>query len=300
MDKLKAMEVFVAVVDCGSQSAAAEKLDLSRPVVSRYLAELEDWSGSRLLHRTTRRLGLTTAGSEMLPRCRHLLEIANDMQSASAMSEHEPHGLLRITVSSSFAQAQMAQAVTAYIKKYPKVEIDLLSLDRTVNLVDERIDLAIRITNQLDDQLIARQLSVCRSVVCASPAYLQEYGTPVHADELVFHQCLTHSYHGRTGWIFERNGEQVSYPIPSRIGANEATVLMQAARAGAGISLLPTFLVAPYLRSGELVALLPEYKAIELGIYGVYASRKHMPASLRTMLDFLVEYFTDQPIWDEM
>lgn len=298
MDTLKAMEVFVAVVDCGSQSAAAEKLDLSRPVVSRYLAELEEWSGSRLLHRTTRRLGLTDAGSEMLPRCRHLLEVANDMRGASAMTENEPHGLLRITASSSFAQAQMAQAVTAYIKKYPKVGVELLLLDRTVNLVDERIDLAIRITNDLDDQLIARQLSVCRSVVCASPAYLREHGTPVHADELLLHQCLTHYYHGKNVWVFERNGEQVSYPVRSAIGANEVTVLMQAARAGAGIALLPTYLAAPYIRSGELVALLPDYKAVELGIYGVYASRKHMPAALRTMLDFLVEYFTDQPIWD--
>ncbi len=300
MDILKAMEVFVVVVDCGSQSAAAEKLDMSRPVVSRYLAELEDWSGSRLLHRTTRRLGLTDAGSEMLPRCRHLLEIANDMRSASAMSEHEPHGLLRITASSSFAQAQMAQAVTAYIKKYPKVGVELLLLDRTVNLVDERIDLAIRITNDLDDQLIARQLSVCRSVVCASPTYLREHGTPVHADELVLHQCLTHSYHGKNMWVFERQGEQLSYPVRSAIGANEVTVLMQAARAGAGIALLPTYLAAPYISSGELVVLLPDYKAIELGIYGVYASRKHMPATLRTMLDFLVEYFSDQPSWDVM
>lgn len=171
MDKLTAMEVFVTVVDCGSQSAAAEKLNLSRPVISRYLAELEDWSGSCLLHRTTRRLSLTAAGGDLLPRCRHVLEMTHDMRGASDLSENTPHGLLRITVSSSFAQAQMAQAVSAYIKKYPNVGIELLLLDRTVNLIDERIDLAIRITNDLDDQLIARQLSVCRSVVCASPAY---------------------------------------------------------------------------------------------------------------------------------
>ncbi len=300
MDKLMAMEVFVTVVDCGSQSAAAEKLDLSRPVVSRYLAELEDWSGSRLLHRTTRRLGLTAAGNELLPRCRHILEMTSEMRDTSSMSESTPHGLLRITVSSSFAQAQMAQAVTAYIKQYPQVEIELLLLDRTVNLIDERIDLAIRITNDLDANLIARQLSVCRSVVCASPEYLSERGTPIHADELILHQCLTHSFHGKKSWVFERNGEQLSYSVQSSIGANEATVLMQAARMGAGIALLPTYLVAPLIRSGELVALLPEYRAVELGIYGVYASRKHMPAALRTMLDFLVEYFADQPSWDAM
>ena len=101
-------------------------------------------------------------------------------------------------------------------------------------------------------------------------------------------------------WVFERHGEQLSYPVRSSIGANEVTVLMQAARAGAGIALLPTYLAAPLIRSGELIALLPDYKAVELGIYGVYASRKHMPAALRTMLDFLVEYFSDQPSWDVM
>jgi DNA-binding transcriptional LysR family regulator len=164
------MRVFVTVVDLGSQSAAADHLELSRPVVSRYLAELEDWVGARLMHRTTRKLSLTAAGSEILPRCRQMLD-SSDMQAAVSEPDDAPRGLLRISVSTSFGQAQLADAMAAYVKRYPGVSIDLQMLDRTVNLVDERIDLAIRTSNDLDPNLIARRLTVCRSVVCAAPAY---------------------------------------------------------------------------------------------------------------------------------
>lgn len=131
------MRVFVTVVDLGSQSAAADHLDLSRPVVSRYLAELEDWVGARLLHRTTRKLSLTAAGSETLPRCRQLLELCGDMQAAVSEPDDAPRGLLRLSVSTSFGQAQLAEAIAEYVKRYPLVTVDLQMLDRTVNLVDE-------------------------------------------------------------------------------------------------------------------------------------------------------------------
>ena len=144
------MRVFVTVVDLGSQSAAADHLDLSRPVVSRYLAELEDWVGARLMHRTTRKLSLTAAGGEILPRCRQMLELSSDMQAAVGEPDDAPRGLLRISVSTSFGQSQLADAVADYVKRYPGVSIDLQMLDRTVNLVDERIDLAIRTSNDLD------------------------------------------------------------------------------------------------------------------------------------------------------
>ena len=165
MDRITAMQVFVSVVDSGSQSAAADQLDLSRPVVSRYLAELEEWAGARLLHRTTRKLSLTAAGAEMLPRCRQMLELATDMKNVVAIPEHAPQGLLRITVSTSFGQAQLAAAVADYVKLYPGVTVDMLLLDRVVNLVEERIDLAIRISKELDPNLIARRLTVCLSLI---------------------------------------------------------------------------------------------------------------------------------------
>ncbi len=299
MDRLTAIRVFVTVVDLGSQSAAADHLDLSRPVVSRYLAELEDWVGARLLHRTTRKLSLTTAGSETLPRCRQMLELSDDLQAAGTVPEDAPRGLLRISVSTSFGQAQLASAITEYVARYPGVSVDLQMLDRTVNLVDERIDLAIRTSNDLDPNLIARRLTVCRSVICASPAYLRRYPAPQQVEELTRHNCLTHSYFGKSLWHFEQDGEQLSMPVQGNISANEASTLMQAAIAGAGIAMLPTYQAGRSIRSGELVRLLPTAEPRTLNIYAVYASRKHMPSALRSLLDFLVERFPEEPQWDQ-
>lgn len=292
------MRVFVTVVDRGSQTAAADQLDLSRPVVSRYLGELEQWVGARLLHRTTRKLSLTSAGEQTLERCRQVLDLTGDMASFVAPQADAPTGVLRLSASTSFGQAQLAQAVTAYIQRYPQVAVDLQLLDRAVNLVDERIDLAIRITNDLDPNLVARRLCVCRSVLCAAPAYLARHAAPQRVEDLVLHDCLTHSYFGKSLWHFERAGEPVSVAVSGGVSANEATSLMQAALCGAGIALLPSYLAAPALRAGQLQALLPDAEARTLTIYAVYTSRKHMSAALRTMLDFLAEQFGGEPAWD--
>lgn len=307
MDRLMAMQVFVAVVDGGSLSAAAGQLDLSRPVVSRYVAELEDWVGARLLHRTTRRLSLTPAGNELLPRCRQMLEFSDDMRHALDTPDETPRGLLRITASTSFAQTQLIQAVVDYGRRYPGVAVDLLALDRTVNLVEERIDLAIRMTNRLEPNLIARPLGVCRSIICAAPDYLAHHGTPRKVEELALHNCLTHSYVGRSLWQFDpkkatgKGGKTRTAPqsqsvaVGGSISANEVTVLLQAVLAGVGIGHMPAYAVAPLVASGRLVQLLPDFEPLQLGMYGVYASRKHMPATLRTMLDFLAQRFAGQP-----
>lgn len=292
------MRVFVTVVDLGSQSAAADHLELSRPVVSRYLAELEDWVGARLMQRTTRKLSLTAAGNETLPRCRQMLEMAGDLQAAVRRPDDAPHGELRISVSTSFGHAQLVEAVADYVKRYPGVKVDLQMLDRTVNLVDERIDLAIRTSNDLDPNLIARRLTVCRSVICASPAYLREHPAPQRVEDLARHNCLTHSYFGHSLWHFEVHGEAVSVPVQGSISANEALTLQRATLAGAGIAMLPTYLAAESLRSKALIRLLPDAKPRELNLNAVYTSRKHMPATLRSMLDFLAERFNAEPAWD--
>ena len=298
MDRLNAMRVFVTVVDLGSQSAAADHLDLSRPVVSRYLAELEAWVGARLLHRTTRKLSLTAAGNETLPRCRQMLELSEDMQTAVGSAGDTPRGLLRISVSTSFGQSQLAAAVTDYVRLNPGVTIDLQMLDRTVNLVDERIDLAIRTSRELDPSLIARQLTVCRSVLCASPAYLREHPAPRRVDDLSQHNCLTHSYFGKSLWHFTCDGEELSVPVQGNISANEASTLLSATLSGAGVSLLPSYQAGGHVQRGDLVRLLPDAEPRVMNIYAVYASRKHMPAALRSMLDFLAQRFTPEPAWD--
>ncbi|MFV3405672.1 MULTISPECIES: LysR family transcriptional regulator [Pseudomonas] len=298
MDRLNAMRVFVTVVDLGSQSAAADHLQLSRPVVSRYLAELEDWVGARLMQRTTRKLSLTAAGQETLPRCRQLLELTDELHNAVRQPDDTPRGELRISVSTSFGQAQLVDALAAYVERYPGVKIELQMLDRTVNLVDERIDLAIRTSNDVDPNLIARRLSVCRSVICASPAYLRIHGAPHQVQALSKHNCLTHAYFGHSLWHFEVDGEELAVPVQGNISANEAMTLQKAAVAGVGIAMLPTYQACAAINSGELVRLLPEAKPRELTLNAVYTSRKHMPATLRSMLDFLVERFADEPTWD--
>jgi len=298
MDRLKAMQVFVEVADRGSLSAAAVHLDMSRAMVSRYLAEMEQWVGVRLLHRTTRRLSLTPAGAETLPRCRQMLDMVGDLHSAVATPEDTPRGLLRITTSMSFGARHLAPAVTDYVKRHPGTSVDLMLVERAVNLVEERVDLAVRITNDLDPNLIARKLAVCRSVVCASPEYLAREGVPARVEDLSLRNCLTHSYFGKSLWRFERDGEPVDVPVGGSISANEVSMLCSAAVEGAGIAMLPTYYAAEYIASGKLQVILPQCKPQELGIYGVYASRRQMPLILRSMMDYLAERLGSAP-WDK-
>ncbi|WP_028353959.1 LysR family transcriptional regulator [Bordetella petrii] len=297
MDRLKAMQVFVEVVDRGSLSAAAQRLDMSRAMVSRYLAELEAWVGARLLHRTTRRLSLTPAGAETLPRCRRMLDLMGDMHEAVAAPDAEPRGQLRVSVSLSFGAAQLAGAVADFVDRYPGASVDLQLVDRIVNLVEDGIDLAVRITNELDPNLIARKLAPCRSAVCAAPAYLKAHGTPARPEDLAKHNCLTHTHFGKSLWRFRRDAEWVDVPVSGSITANDALLLARTAVRGSGIAMLPTYLAGPEIAAGRLVPLLTGTPPEELGIYGVYASRRQMPLILRTMLDFLAERFGDAP-WD--
>ena len=301
MDRLDAMRVFVEVADRGSQVAAADALGMSRPVVSRHLAALEAWTGARLMHRTTRRLSLTPAGEQTLARCRDILAQAEALRRQVAAPEGTPQGLLRVTVSASFAQAQLARLAARFVQMHPAVSIDLVVLDRPVHLVDERIDLALRITNDLDPNLIARRLSTCRSVVCAAPAYLQRAGTPLVPEDLARHNCLTHAYAGKSLWHFEAAdgaAAPVAVPVAGNLSANEATTLLQAACEGAGIAMLPTYLAAPLLRDGSLVALLPGLQPRTLQLHAVYTSRRHMSPALRALLDFLAAELPPEPDWD--
>ena len=298
MDRLTATRVFVEVVERGSQTAAAEALEMSRAMVSRYLGELEAWVGARLLHRTTRKLSLTGAGEQLLGQCREMLAMAEAMQSVSRTDEAAPRGTLRIACSQSLAQAWLVHALDDFIRLYPQVSVDLLVGSQAVNLVEARIDLALRITNQLDPNLIARQLAVCRSVVCATPAYLAKHGTPLRPEELAQHNCLSYAYFGRSIWEFTRAGEPHAVAVSGNLSANESMVLLEAVLADIGISLQPRYSVGAHLRSGALVQLLPDYEPQQLGIHALYGTRRQMPPALRALLDFLIQRLADRPDWD--
>lgn len=297
MDRITAARVFVTIVERGSMIAAAERLEMSRAMVTRYLAQMEEWAGARLLHRTTRRLSLTDAGERTLLLSRKMLAVAEAIDTVEQRPNDEIRGLLRITCSQSLGQTALAGAVTQYLKHHPLVAVDLQMNNRTVNLVEERIDLALRITNELDPNLIARPLSTCASVVCASPEYLAARGTPQLPEDLSDHNCLTYSWFGKSLWHFDHRGEKSAVAVSGNLSANESVVLLAGTLQGAGISLQPYYSAAPLLAKGELVEILPNYTPQAMGIYGIYTSRKQMPATLRSMLDFLVEWFATDERW---
>ena len=299
MDRLRAMQVFTEVADRGSLTDAGKSLDISRAMVSRYLESLEGWLGARLLHRTTRRVSLTDAGAEALQRCRQVLELTHDVEAAAGARTAAPSGKLRITTSNSFAQAHLAAAVSDFLKLHPGTQVELIVLERAVNLVEERIDLAVRISNQLDDTLLARRIADCRSVLCAAPAYLAAHAAPKTPEQLRTHRCITHAHVGRTEWRLHRDGQSVKIPVSGVLQSNEVAVTHQAALEGLGIAHLPTYFVSDDLTQGRLVRLLPKYELETLGIHAVYLSRQHQPLLLRAMLDFLAERFGGEVApWD--
>ena len=289
------MRVFAQIAASGSFSATANKMELSRAMVTRCVTELEDWLGARLLQRTTRRVSLTDAGEQFLRRCDQILALTDEAVEESANQKGELRGLLRITCSASFGYTQMASAIADFLRVHPQLRIDMNVSDVSINLVDARVDLAIRISNNPDPMLIARRLANCASVLVASPAYLAAHGMPESPDALVHHRCRSHSIAGKSLWQFTRADVTTKVEIKSHFSTNDAAVLLYSALAGAGITLQPTFLANDYIRAGKLVSLLPEWTVPEFAINALYPSRRHMPAALRAFLDFLVKRFDPEP-----
>jgi DNA-binding transcriptional LysR family regulator len=201
---------------------------------------------------------------------------------------------LRIACSHSLAQTALARAVGDFLARYPRLVLELQVDNRAVNLVEQRIDLALRITNALDLNMIARRLADCDSVVCAAPSYLAAHGNPQSAAELAGHNCLTYSYFGRSEWEFTHQGEALAVPVGGNLSANESMALLAATVEGVGISLQPRFAAAPLVEAGQLIVLLPEYQPQRMGVYGLYMSREHMPPTLRVLLDHLVAWFASE------
>jgi len=291
MDRLAAMRVFVEVAGAGSFSAAADKLDMSRAMVTRYVAELEQWLGARLLQRTTRSVTLTDAGEHCLRRSQQMLALMEDVESETSSHDGTLRGQLRITCSMSFAYAQMAAAVVEFLELHPQLKIDLNASEGALNLVEARIDLAIRISAEPDPALIGRVLAPCTSVLVASPAYLARHGVPQSPGDLAAHRCLTYANFGKSAWTLSRGAEQTQVSVSSHFSANEATALLRAALAGGGLALQPTYLANPHLADGSLQQVLPDWTLPDMAIHALYTSRRHLSPAVRALLDFLVDRF---------
>lgn len=290
MDRLTAATVFVAIVERGSLAGAAERLDMSRAMVSRYLAEMEDWVQARLLHRTTRRLSLTPAGERVLTRSRGLLALAEEMPQVDADAQRGAlQALLRIGCAPSLAQEVLPRLLQPFLLRHPGVRIDIQARNDAVNLVEQRIDLALRITNQLEPNLIARRIGTVESVLCAAPSYLARRGEPRDVAELALHDCLNYTHFGQSVWQFNVDGVPQMVPVNGCLSADDSMVLAAAARRGLGITLQPRYAVQQYLASGELCTLLPWARPMTLGIHALYSTRKHLAPALRLLLDHLAQ-----------
>lgn len=294
---LQQLRSFLAIVRAGSFVGAADATGLSKAAVSRHLADLEAHLGVRLLHRTTRRLSLSDDGQRFHDRAAELVAALEELESETASSGGEATGELRINAPLTFGNLHLAPLWPRFIDANPKVSLDITLNDRIVDLVEEGYDVAIRITNRLDPQMVSRRLATTRIVLCASPGYLAKHGTPTHPRELNGHQILAYRYwSGGDNWLFKGPEGEVSVRVSPRIHTNSGDTCRAAALEDQGVILQPDFLVGRDLEHGALVELMPEYRSIELGVHVVYATRKHLPMKTRCLIDFLVEAFRN-PAW---
>lgn len=300
MDTLTSMQVFATVVEAGSFAAAAERLELSRAMVSKHLAHLENHLGARLLNRTTRRLSLTESGATYFERCQLILKDVEEAELATTELTSVPRGTLRLTVPLVFGVLHIAPLIADYLSIHPDAKLDFTLDDRNVDLVNEGYDLAIRIGNLAETGLIARKFASDMLVVCGAPDYFRRHGVPRVPEDLSNHTCLGYSYDDSVNeWRFSGpDGEHV-VQVSGNLRANNGDLLRVAALGGAGIVVQPRFLVGADLRAGRLQSVLTEYRSRELGIYAVYPSRKYLSAKVRTFIDFLVERFGPNPDWGE-
>lgn len=299
MDKFQEMRTFVGVVDAGSFVGAAEALEMSKPAVSRYVGELEARLGVRLLHRTTRKLSLTEEGAVFYARCQELLAGVDEAEAEITSRTGEASGSIKVNAPVTFGILHLASLWGEFTAKHPKVTLDITLADRVVDMVEEGFDLAIRIARLPSSSLISRKLSATRMVLCASPAYLRKAGKPKHPSQLAEHKVLAYSYWPtRDEWEFIGPLGAVTVKTSPGIRTNNGDTCRAGALRHQGIVLQPTFLVGDDLRSGALVELLPQYRAIELGIYAMYPTRKHVSPKVRLMIDFLVGSFR-RPRWPD-
>ena len=299
-DSIQEMAVFARVVGAGSLSAAARELGLSPALVSRRLAALESRLGVRLINRTTRSLHLTDDGSTYYEACARVLADIEEADATVSAGRVEPRGTLRVALPASFGHQHIAPLIPRFAERFPQIQLALSLSDRTVNLIEEGFDLAVRIAHLEDSSLTARKLAPNRRVVCASPAYLARHGAPRTPDELARHNCLTTTDFAMN-WDYKGpDGKPGSVRVTGRYACDSWEVLREWARAGLGIALKSTWDVHRLLAEGSLVEVCPGYTFhSDVAIYAVYPSRRFLPAKTRVFIEFLAESFGPDPYWDQ-
>lgn len=299
MDRLAAMQTFVRVAEAGSFTAVADQLNVARSAVTRQIAALEAHLGVKLMARSTRRLSLTSAGATYLEQCRDILDRIDEAESDLAGERQTLRGAIRTTVPLTFGLLHLTPLILEFSKAHPDIRIDLDFNDRRVNLIEEAMDLALRITDRLPETTVARRLTTCRSVALASPAYLKLHGEPKHPDELAQRACLAYSLTSRSSWTFIIEGVPHAVEIGGPITANNGNALQEAAIQGMGIVYQPTFIAADAIRRGELVPILKKFPAPVLGMFAVFPGTRFVPQRVRAFVDFLAARLGPEPYWDQ-
>jgi len=291
MDLINGLQTFIRVVETGSFSAVARESNTSQSAVTRQVAQLEDHFGVRLLHRTTRKLSLTDEGQALVARARHLLEEAEDLEDTFARNGGEPTGLVRIGVPVG-AAILLVKDITSLLHRYPGLSLELVISEELSDLVEERLDLALRFGQSPDTSLVSRAIAMIGSAPVAAPAYLEKYGAPSHPSELLNHTCIIHDLgSASTQWSFTGPDGAVEVEVSGAFRSNNTLVVRQAVLAGYGIALLSDPLIVDDIRGSQLYRLLPDYAARRRPAYVVYPSRRHLALRTRVVIDFMIERF---------
>lgn len=292
------LKLFVRLASTHNISVAGQELGLSPAVASSHISKLEKALGVRLVHRTTRKVSLTQEGEAFLPHAEDVLASVDMAKSAVGAGSITPTGTLRVTAPASFGRLHLTPALKGFMQRYPEIMIDLRFSDSVIDLIDGGFDIAIRNAELKDSTLVARRLANDKRVLCASPAYISEHGTPQHPEELNRHQCLILS--GLDHWSFRSSAGPMTIKARGRLRTDNGDAMRDATVAGLGISINSTWSVYQHLKSGQLVEVLEHYPLIsDTAIWAVYPSSRQVAPKVRAFIDYLVEYYGEPTYWDK-
>lgn len=288
MDRLDAMQAFVRVAEAGSFTAVANQLGVARSAITRQVAALEKHLGVKLITRSTRRLALTAAGAAYLEKCRVILNIVDAAESGIAEESAELRGRIRLGLPLSYGLQALVPVLLDFARNHPGIALTMDLSDQRANLIEEGLDLSIRITSELQPGDVARRIGQCRLLTLASPGYLASHGEPRRPGDLQHHECLIYANDSANArWVFQEKGEEVHVAIRGRIVANNGVALTEAAARGMGITHQPDFIAAPYLEAGKVKALLQKFENDPLGIYAVLPGNRYIPRRVSALIDYL-------------
>lgn len=294
MDRLSAMNMFIRVVETGSFSAVAKELHSTQPTISKNIAELEAWLGAKLLNRSTRSLRLTETGADYYERCVAILQDVEDAEQNVGLLQTQPRGLVRVSAPVAFGRLHVVPRLQGFFDQYPDIRIDISLNDRVVDLVEEGVDVAFRMGQLRDSNLIARKLCSSPTLTVATPAYLKAQGMPTHPRDLKEHNFIIYTGLANNDLAtFQESGLPLHISVGGNLQTNNSEVLRSALLAGLGISRVPRWLVGEALANGALVEVLQSFQAGPNSIHAVYSPGRHLPSKIRCFIDYFAEAFRD-------